>query len=280
MPRKTHPIWRLLSAPLRMMPDFIIPGEAKCGTTSLYRYLTAHPDILSADEKEPHNFIKYGSSPMFCRRHYPWTARRWLRHCAGRPCLTGEATANYLAHPEAARNIAALVPGVKLIVLMRNPVRRAFSDYAMMRAGGWEDQEFEAGMNDCLEWVAQPNLKRLVELARAAGEGFPRFLFRGVYVQSLQRWLTLFPREHFLFLKSEDLFSEPASVVEEACRFLCVRPVAPVEFPTLKKGQYDSELTRPIIEELAAFYRPYNEELYAMLGRDLGWEAECAAMLR
>jgi hypothetical protein len=54
----------------------------------------------------------------------------------------------------------------------------------------------------------------------------------------------------------------------------------PAEFPALKKGQYDSGLTKPIIEKLAAFYRPYNEELYALLGRDLGWEAECAAMLR
>ena len=61
--------FRVATGAFRMLPDFVIPGEAKCGTTSLYRYVCRHPWIVEADMKEPESFIQYGASPLFCRAH-------------------------------------------------------------------------------------------------------------------------------------------------------------------------------------------------------------------
>lgn len=275
-PGRWNQLYRLATSPLRLRPDFIIPGEAKCGTTSLYRYLARHPDIRPADVKEPHNFITYGESPLLCRMHYPMAWTRWGRRFLGRTVLTGEATANYLARPAVAQCVRRMLPDVKLIVMFRNPVRRAFSDYAMMRAGGWEPQDFAEGVTECLDALADPRMARLVQLARATDEGFPRYILRGLYAESLKPWLDLFPREHFLFIRSEDFFHDPASVLDTAFHFLGLPPFAIRNFPVLKKGSYDAALPAVVRERLATFYRGPNAELYCLVNRDFGWENEAS----
>ena len=81
---------RFLTSPLRILPDYVIAGEAKCGTTSLYRYLLQHPSVLPADEKEPNNFRHFGASPLFCRAHFPLvTTRAWRRMRTGAVDVNG-----------------------------------------------------------------------------------------------------------------------------------------------------------------------------------------------
>lgn len=271
---------RLLTSPLRMMPDFLIPGEAKCGTTSLYRYITRHPQVWPADRKEPGNFIQYGASPLLCRMHYPLLMRKLFFSCAGlRRIITGEATQNYLANEEAARSVAAVYPNARLIVVMRNPVTRCFSDYQMMKAGGWEKQDFDEGIERHLQWIQDPKLEPLVRWARTTGEGFLRFILRGVYVDNITMWQKYFPKEQFLFIKSEELFSEPQRIVDETFRFLSVPAIKLHDFPVLKKGTYQAGMSLKTIRRLSEFYKPHNERLYQLIGRDLAWDKETGQLV-
>ncbi len=258
----------------RMLPGFVIPGEAKCGTTSLYGYLCRHPWIVGADMKEPESFIRYGASPLFCRAHYPLLWNRWLSGLTGKRLLTGEASADYFSHCSAPEAVAHTLPRAKIVILLRDPVKRAFSDYQMFRSTGREPCEFDAGVEQCLRWARDPQVEPLVRLARCADEGFLRYIFRGVYVENVRRWKKLYPPEQLLFLRSETLFREPQAVLDRVFAFLGVPPHSLESFDVLKKGKYQGLLSEPTRSALAAFYRPYNEELYGLIGEDFGWAKE------
>jgi len=103
---------KLLTSPLRMLPNFIIPGETKCGTTTFFRCLEQHPDIVSPDMKEPNNFIRYGGTSIFCRMHFPLSLRKVLNP----KLITGEASVEYLSKRHTPFAIHSLVPNVKLII--------------------------------------------------------------------------------------------------------------------------------------------------------------------
>ena len=274
MSKDKNSLYRLLTSPLRMMPEFFIPGEAKCGTTSLYRYLTGHPCIFSADVKEPGTFVDYGASPLLCRMHYPIAWKKMLAGIVGRQCRAGEATANYLASEAAAKHVAMLVPKARIIVMMRNPVIRCFSDYQMMHAVGWEKQDFDEGIERHLEWMRDPKLEPLVKWAKTTGEGFLRFILRGVYVDNIATWQKYFPKEQFLFIKSEEFFEQPQRVLDGVFQFLGVQAFKINDFPVLRKGAYQIGMSRQTIQKLTEFYRPHNERLYQLIGRDMGWDEE------
>ncbi len=180
--------FRLLTSPLRLVPDFAIVGEAKCGTTSLYRYLLQSPAVLGADRKEPKNFIDYPDSLFYCRSHYPTrAARRMRRMRLGRRVVAGEATAEYFSHPGMAERLLRLLPRIKIVVLLRNPVDRAYSDYQMLSRLGVTDLSFDEVVDRSLEWLETPALSDLVDAALRSEHFYLRFVARGLYVRTLRQ---------------------------------------------------------------------------------------------
>lgn len=272
--------FRLLTSPLRVRPDFIIPGEAKCGTTSLYRYMMEHPDVFPADRKEPNNFIQYPQSMVYMKSHYPLMFGKIVREKVfSRKFVTGEASAEYLSRPRVPRHIAALLPDVKLIVLLRNPVTRAHSDYQMLKRRGLIQEPFETIVRRGIEWLSNPGLAPLVEAAAEAEHNPVRYMRKGLYAESVARWLECFPRESFLFLKSESFFDDPQKTLKAVFDFLGLPGHRLREFDVKRKGEYDAPIDPALAEEMAEFFRPHNERLYGLLGEDFGWEREARAML-
>src|SRR5947209_20310719 len=131
--------------PLRMMPDFIIIGTMRGGTTSLYSYLTTHPHIGSAYMKEVHFFDVYYSKGIgWYRSQFPSSIQKYYaEYVQKQQFITGEASPYYLFHPHAPKRITKFLPQVELIVLLRNPVSRAYSHYSHEVAGGHEKLSFE-----------------------------------------------------------------------------------------------------------------------------------------
>lgn len=265
--------WRMLTSPLRMRPDFIIPGEAKCGTSSLYHYLTQHPRIRRADVKEPNNFLDYGGSPLLCRQHYDLAWHRWTG------ALTGEASAEYFSKPRVAPVIAAALPDVKVVILLRNPVTRAFSDHQMFFKDGRDTVPFDESVRRSLAWLADPALAPLVEAAGRTNHNPARYVARGVYLPALRAWQACFPPDRLTVLRSEDLFEEPQRVTDGVFRFLGLPPHPLSDVAPRKRGTYRAPAARETLRALADFYRPHNEALYHHLGRDLGWEEETERLI-
>lgn len=267
---------RVLAAIRHPLPDFLILGAHKAGTTSLYEYLSQHPQVLPASRKELHFFSKnFQRGVGWYRRRFPKRARMKRRQKrAGLQIITGEATPYYLFHPHAPARIARLLPRVKLIVLLRDPVARAYSHYQHERRLGHETLSFE-------DALAQESLRVDAELDRMLGDdnyysfNHQHFAYRlrGVYVDQIMAYRRHFPPEQMLILSSDDLFHHAQATFSATLRFLGVKDSPLKETGAKNAGDYDRHAI-PMRAELEEYFRPHNQRLYELLGRDFGWPAE------
>lgn len=268
---------RLASSPLRMLPAFVVIGEAKCGTTSLYRYLEQHPDVVTARRKEPANFLRYPASGIMCRYEYPLALRAWGRRLVRlRPLVAGEATAEYLWRLPP-RDMLAVVPQVRIIALLRNPVARALSEYTMMSRHGLVDGGFGDIARDTMRWLSDERLATVVHEASMQEHSRTRFVTRGIYAWSLTAWWRQVAPERRLVLRAEDLFAEPAAVTARVHQFLGLDVQPPADVAPRRASDGHAVVEPALLEELTAFYEPFNRELYALIGRDLQWESGVGA---
>lgn len=194
------------------LPNFLIIGSAKAGTTSLYEYLRHHPQIFLSPVKEP-QFFCHESLYSKGLNHY---ANTYFKGSAGFPAR-GEATPHYLYFERVARRISRDLPRdhQRFIVIMRDPVRRAHSLYWNMVHEGLEDLSFEEAI--------------LSEASRgqpSESEGSCSLLYQYIsssrYAEQIRRYLKYFDKEQFLFLFIEDLMANPDSTLAEIYRFLGV----------------------------------------------------------
>lgn len=250
---------RIESAHLRQLPDFIIIGTQRGGTTSLYRYLTEHPEVGAAFRKEVHFFDRYFDKGMdWYRAHFP---------LQGEFPIVGEASPYYLFHPEAPARIAAAVPAARFIALLRNPVDRAHSQYHHKLKRGLETLTFEQALEQ--------------EGARLSVSNDPvglpwrhhSYTARGLYAEQLRRWLDRFPRERLLIIKSEEFFAQPEAILHQTQAFLGLPPQTPSDFKAYHMAEYPA-MDAATRRRLAEYFAPYNRQLYELVGRDLGWEHE------
>jgi len=217
------------AAPGRL-PDFLIPGEARCGSTTLYSLLSQHPGVFFPSEKELHYFSSYRVEPDAERERV--RLEEYQRHFAGAAPsqLCGEATPNYLFDAGACARIRAAIPDVRLLVILRDPVARAWSHYWHQVRRGREKQAFEQALE------AEP--------ARiGAGDPLARsrfsYLSRGRYVESLRRYEQAFTREPICVLFLEELQREPAATLARVCSHLGL-PAGPLAQVTLTHANQGS----------------------------------------
>jgi hypothetical protein len=216
---------------LRPLPDFLIIGGQRCGTTSLYFYLRAHPEVRSALSKEIQFFSRHWSrGEGWYRAHFPMPAPMVRRRQAAP--LTFEATPYYLFHPLAAERAAQVVPEAKLLVSLRDPVERAWSHYRHMVRLGLEPLSFEEAIDQEPERLAGE-----AERIRADPGYDPvnhrrySYLARGRYAEQLQQWLRYFPPDRLIVLRSEALFDDPARCYRRIVSFLGLSAWLPSSFP-------------------------------------------------
>jgi hypothetical protein len=264
--------WRARTGRLGLLPDFLIIGAQKGGTTFLYDLLTQDPQIIAALRKEVRFFdLKFQKGIAWYRAHFRPPAG--ANAASVRPtAITGEASPYYLFHPLAPQRVAALIPNVKLIVLLRNPIRRAYSHYQHEVRMGFEFLSFENAIAYEAERLRNEEDKILRDSAyHSLSHHHHSYLSRGIYIDQLQRWRRFFPREQFLILPSEALYQNPSAVLRQVLSFLglaadtSATPGHTYSFPYPKMN----ETTR---QRLADYYRPYNQRLYEYLGVDFGWD--------
>jgi hypothetical protein len=247
----------------RPLPDFLVIGAQKAGTTALYAYLRWHPGITGPSWKEV----------SFFDRHW-WRGEAWYRgqfpmRRGGR--LVGEASPSYLFHPLAPARVRELVPDVRLVALLRDPVDRAYSHYQHEVALGREPLSFEDGLA-AEKQRTRGETERILADPRAFSRAWwdHTYVARGRYAEQLERWLAAFPREQLLVVRTEDLGERPAETYASILAFLGAARHELEGYPRVFERAY--EPMRPETRStLAATFAEPNRRLEELLGRDLGW---------
>ena len=268
-----------LTAPARMTPSFLICGGQRCGTTSLYRALAAHPVVLKAVlHRGVHYFdTSYQRGMAWYKGHFPLQRNaEKITERYGVQAQTFESSPYYMYHPQAAARIARDLPGAKLVVLVRDPVERAYSQHHHEVARGFEtERDFGAAL--ALEPARlHKQEERLAEDPEYYSFGHQHHAYRarGEYARYLSVMAQHVGRDRIHVVESERFFAEPELVYDEVLDFL--------ELPKLGHPPFERHNARPrpngmdpgLREELSAYYAPHDEALANWLGRMPVWRTQ------
>ena len=188
---------------MNKLPNFIVIGAGKCGTTSLYHYLNQHPQVYVCPQKETYFFVPEPIRSKF----KPWGAVTNLDDYAhlftnaSDKSVIGEISTRYYQHPETAREIYSTLPHVKIIAILRDPASRAFSDYQMHFRKGNEKQDFARLIN--------PD---------------NRFIKSGFYYSELIPYFKVFKHEQIKIFMFADLVKDPNNFMRDFFEFIQVNP--------------------------------------------------------
>lgn len=265
--RSVRRVFGTLTANRRLRPTWLIVGAQKGGTTSLQAYLGEHPSVALPRIKEINYFNQHYQKPFaWYLGHFPVRPRE----PADEP-LTGEATAQYLSHRHVPQRVADCLPDVRIVVLLRDPVTRAFSHYHHERDRNREALSFEGALD--------------AEASRLTGEeermtrdpdyySYPlrhfSYAWRGMYVDQLERWFEHFSREQFLVLQSEALFRDPDFMYQRVLNFLGLSEYHLDGFPKYNARSYP-QLREATRERLVKTFAIPNERLFELIGERFDW---------
>ena len=264
--------YRQFTAAGRALPSFIIIGTQKGGTTSLFHYLSQHPQLLPSYRKEVHYFDgglkpkrdNFALGERWYRSNFP--LRRHMR--ADQQAF--EASPLYLFHPLAPQRIHDLLPDAKLILLLREPTERALSHYFHQSRKGRESLPVTEALQG-----EEARLAPVLAEHHYKHQNFMHFSYklRGHYAEQIRRYQALFPAENLLILGSEQFFADPHAALKRVFEFVGVD--GSFQVPNLQArnvGSNRKSVQADVYQYLKDYFEPHNEELYQLLGERFGWE--------
>ena len=258
----------------RTLPDFIGCASSRSGSTSIYEGLLEHPNIFASKIKEIHFFDgNFHRGENWYRYHFPSKLKKLINEkIFKKKFVTGEATPNYLIHPHAARRIQRICPEVKLILILRNPIDRAYSHYNSAVKNKREKLSFEDTIKEEKNRVRGEMEKMEDDEDSSTSETYIRksYFLQGLYYNDLSKWMKIFPRKQFLIINNEEFFKDPTKNFNEIYEFLGL-PQFNYKYVHYNLGKYPpmkDETRRLLIE----YYKPYNEKLYKLVGKSFDWD--------
>jgi len=255
-----------ITAPLRVLPDFIVIGFGKAGTTTLYHYLSEHPCIM----KSSHDHLGFFDSNFklglnFYKSFFPSIFSKIFLLYTKKYFMTYDVTASYIRCPLCAQRIFKTLPKIKLIIICRNPVDVAYSyfyNYTSLRAG----LSFEEAIKKEI---------KIHENEKKKSKNYPidlletSFLAKGMYAEQIKIWCDLFPKNQLLFIN--DLAQNPIKTFNEIFDFLNLRQYSIQNFEKQNVSKYTpmKEETRKFLND---FYKPYNENFFHLINQQFDWK--------
>jgi hypothetical protein len=256
--------WRLLTAPLRTRPVFLIPGAPKCGSSSLFDALLLHPRVRRGLFKEPASLIRNPGSELRLRMNFPL-----VRPLA--PWVCGDASMEYWFHPSVPARAARMMPDARLIFIFREPVARAWSEYRMFRSSGNDDSDFTRTVSNAVKWLSDPSASDLCLSCLSLWKNPLRYVRCGMYADLLREWWRHFPREQTLVLFLEEVTASPHEQLAKAWRHLGLESVPVPSMPHSRDSGGGEAIPTEAQRILGDFYRPLDADMRVLLGRDLPW---------
>jgi len=264
-----------------VLPDVLMIGMPRSGTSMMSSCLIQHPNFFAPSRKEIEffNTPNWNAGVRWYRSHFPSVFQKFYQtRIKNAPFFSGEATVTYLSYSLSLARVSEVLPNAKFIVMLRNPTDRAYSWYQFRAA----DARYKATHSSFEDAIAkEEGILQQEQKTSSFDDFYRRFLNRGpdyypylaesMYVHQLKVWMDAFPKERFLFIKSEAFYADMAAQYRRVTDFL---GLAPWELDTYERPP--SSVYPPIRAEtrrrLVEFFGPHNEQLYEFLGVNFGWE--------
>jgi len=261
---------------LHVLPNYYIIGGQKCGTGSLYTYLVQHPNVQPAISKEPSYFDRYYDRGLnWYKICFPFGFHKtYYKKIKKQKFVTGEASVRYLDHPFTPKRLKKITPNAKFIILLRNPIDRAYSQHTRVSGTGRDPLSFEEAIEK-EEERTKPEFKKMEENEMYWSGDYFRFsyLSRGIYVDKLERWFSVFPKEQFLIIQSEEFFKNTTEIYKQVLKFLDLSDFKLPEYKQIGKAKYKQpKMNSETRKKLVEYFKPHNERLYEFLGRRFDWD--------
>jgi len=281
---------RVITRKKRILPSFIIIGATRAGTTSLYWHLIAHPNVLPAARKEIVFFnYAFHKNPLWYRIFFPTVAEVETAKIQNgqKIMISGEATPSYLIDPNVPKRISKMIPNVKLIVLLRNPIDRAYSHYQHSVLSGVEKLPFEQAIKKESERISK-SFEELKNDNNSYNDNFASYymklmtfkiknyfsfsyLHSGKYYEHLKNWMEIFPKKQFLIIKSEDFYDHPKNIFKRVQDFL--------DLPNYELRNYKrhweikyNPMNDNLRKTLKEYFEHHNSKLYKYLDKNFEWK--------
>lgn len=263
--------YRQVTWSTRVVPDFMIIGAQKSGTTSLFYYLSQHPQIIPSYRKEVHffdgglnpNIDTFNKGEAWYRSHFP------LKRNIDNKQKVFEASPLYIFNPLAPQRISAIVPNVKLIAILRNPVERAISHYFHEKRKNREPLSIMEALRS-----EEEQLGPVLEKQDYKNDIFTHHSYksRGLYHEQLKRYLNYFPMNNILVINSDTLFRQPHDTLRRVFDFIDVDPDFVVnDLKPRNVGSNRNKVTPDVYEYLEDYFRVHNQDLYELIGENYDW---------
>ncbi len=265
-------------------PDFIVIGAQKCGTSSLHYYLKQHPSLVGSSPKEIHYFDKKVELPYSLKRY-----EKHFTHLFPKNKLFYESTPKYIFEKNVAKKISECYPDIKLILVLRNPVQRAYSAWNMHRIKFEENKRnylnnlnnFPEKKDAYLHFFQNskkfPDFKDFIQFEQSqinSGnlDGHAT-LRRGLYAQQIKEYYSYFRKEQILILGFKDFTNQTEQTLEKIYQFLGVESMPFSKLNVKPKGSrtYNTRMSTEEEAFLENYYAEPNKELFELLGYELNW---------
>jgi hypothetical protein len=261
--------WGERTADRRPAPDFLVIGGQRCGTTSLFRALLAHPQIRRAQLHKGVNYfdLDYGRGEDWYRGHFP------TRSTAD-DLRVFDASGYYMFHPQAPGRIVRDLPDVRLIAMVRDPVERAYSAYKHELARGYEWEHSFARAIELEDARLEGEVERM--MADPSYQSFNHrhhaYRRRGEYARLLEPFIEGLGRDRLLIIESESFFAQPEMEFERIIEFLDIAPTMPERFDRYNARPGDG-LDAEVAERLRTHFESHDAALGDLIGHTPFWRA-------
>lgn len=267
-------LMRRPTARWRISPDFILAGGQRCGTTSLFRALEQHSQIVRPSFHKGINYfdLNYHRGPRWYTAHFPLLATARRRTLAEATPITFEASGYYMFHPEAVPRLARDLPTAKIVVMLRDPVDRAHSAWKHERARGFETEDFVRALHLEDERIDGEATMLRDPRYESFAHRHHAYAARSDYAPQVERLLEYIPLERLHVIYSETFFSEPDDEFRRLTDFLGALPARNITY-----DRHNARLSGSMPEEAHALLRTKlrrtYEELETITGRRPPWQA-------
>ena len=260
-----------LTGSIRVLPDFLVIGAKRCGTTSLFYHLPEHPCI----SKSPHDNMGFFNDNFhlgvnWYKSFFPTIFTRNKIKSEFGNFLAFDVTTTYMEEESTANNVYQIKPNMKIIVILRNPVDRAYSQYHLNLREKAEKRSFEDAMEENMNELNKESHERY-EIKPKFSVEENNYLKKSLYAQQLRHWLNIFPMESMLILSTEEFESNQQAIYNNIFKFLNISQFEVKNIEKMEKGSYP-QMKSETRSLLLDYFRSHNNELFKLINKKFEWE--------